>query len=122
MTDAEKKIDANFFHLVLSLQVAAMQQMGKIASPVTGKVERNLDQAQASKDILSMLSEKTQNNLSEQEKELLDRVLFELRMNYVEESKKPAEEAEGEKTETETPESTTEPPPEDKGGSTEEEP
>jgi hypothetical protein len=119
MTDAEKKIDANFFHLVLSLQVASMQQMGKIASPVTGKVERNLEQAQASIDILSMLSEKTQNNLSEQEKELLDRVLFELRMNYVEESKKPAEEAEGEKTEAEAPKSETEQPPEDEGESTE---
>ncbi|UCD95052.1 MAG: DUF1844 domain-containing protein [Candidatus Zixiibacteriota bacterium] len=119
MTDSEKKIDANFFHLVLSLQVAAMQQMGKIASPVTGKVERNLEQAQASIDILSMLSEKTQNNLTEQEKELLDRILFELRMNYVEESKKPAEKAEGEKTEAEAPEPESEPPPEDKGDSKE---
>ena len=83
MEDANKKLDANFFQLVLSLQMAAMQQMGKIASPLTGKVERNLVQAQASIEMLNMLSEKTKNNLSEDEKSLLDRILFELRMNYV---------------------------------------
>ncbi len=100
MEDINKTIDANFFQLVLSLQMAAMQQMGKIASPISGKVERNLIQAQASIDMLSMLSKKTVNNLTEDEKGLLDRVLFELRMNYVDESKKPDEKpAESEKTE-----------------------
>jgi len=91
MEDSGKKLDANFFQLVLSLQMAAMQQMGKIASPLSGKVERNLMQAQASIDMLTMLSEKTKNNLTEDEKSLLDRILYELRMNYVDESKKPDE-------------------------------
>ncbi len=100
MEDINKSLDANFFQLVLSLQMATMQQMGKIASPISGKVERNLMQAQASIDMLSMLSEKTKNNLTEDEKELLDRVLFELRMNFVDESKKPDEKpAESAKTE-----------------------
>jgi DNA replication initiation complex subunit (GINS family) len=93
MEDSNKKLDANFFQLVLSLQMAAMQQMGKIASPFSGKVERNLMQAQASIDMLAMLSEKTKNNLTEDEKNLIDRVLYELRMNYVDESKKPDEES-----------------------------
>jgi hypothetical protein len=94
MNETHDKIDANFFQLVLSLQMAAMQQMGKIASPISGKVERNLTQAKASIDMLNMLSEKTQNNLTDDEKGLLDRILFELRMNYVDESKKPDESAE----------------------------
>lgn len=89
MVDADKNINANFFQLVLSLQVAAMQQMGKIASPITGKVDRNLDQARASIDMLAMLSEKTKNNLVKEEEDLINRVLYELRMNYMEESKKP---------------------------------
>jgi len=89
MADTEKRIDVNFFQLVISLQLSAMQQMGKIASPVDGKVERNLEQARLSIDMLSMLSEKTSNNLNKEEKELLDHVLFELRMNFVDESKKP---------------------------------
>jgi hypothetical protein len=89
MNDTHGNIDANFFQLVLSLQMAAMQQMGKIASPITGEVERNLSQAKASIDMLNMISEKTENNLTDDEKGLLDRILFELRMNYVDESKKP---------------------------------
>ena len=107
MEEPNKKLDANFFQLILSLQMAGMQQMGKIASPITGKVERNLVQAKASIDMLDMLSEKTKNNLSEDEKELLDRILFELRMNYVDESKKPDEKpAESEKDEDTQPPST----------------
>jgi len=109
MEDTHNKIDANFFQLVLSLQMAAMQQMGKITSPISGKVERNLMQAKASIDMLNMLSEKTKNNLTKEEKDLLDRILYELRMNYVDESKKPDEPTEksdsGEKAEASTTES-----------------
>lgn len=92
MGDTEKKIDANFFHLVLSLQMAAMQQMGKIASPLSGKVEKNLDQARLSIDMLSMIAEKTTGNLTHEEKDLMDRVLFECRMNFVDETNKAAAE------------------------------
>ena len=88
MDETEKKIDANFFHLVLSLQMAAMQQMGKIASPISGKVEKNLEQARLSIDMLSMIAQKTAGNLTNEEKNLMDRVLFECRMNYVDETNK----------------------------------
>ena len=90
MTDEDaKKINMHFFQLVVSLQAAAWQQMGKIASPVTGKVERNLDQAKASIDMLEMLSEKTKGNLSNEENQLLSNALYELKMNFVDESSKP---------------------------------
>ena len=89
MNDSDKQMDMNFFQLVLSLQVSAMQLMGKIASPITGKVERDLGQAKVSIDILEMLSAKTKNNLSPEEDRFLSNILFELRMNYVDESKKP---------------------------------
>jgi Domain of unknown function (DUF1844) len=88
MTDSESKINANFFQLVLSLQIAAVQQMGKIVSPISGKIERNLNQAKASIDMLEMLSEKTRNNLSKEEEQFLSNILFELRMNYVDECRK----------------------------------
>jgi len=101
MTEPERKIDANFFQLVVSLQMAAMQQMGKIASPLSGKIERNLDQAGASIDMLAMLAEKTTGNLSVEEKDLIDRVLFELRMNFVDESKKENTDTEKEDVEKE---------------------
>ncbi|MEW5924450.1 MAG: DUF1844 domain-containing protein [Candidatus Zixiibacteriota bacterium] len=92
MDETEKKIDANFFHLVVSLQMAAMQQMGKIASPISGKIEKNLEQARMSIDMLAMIAEKTTGNLTREEKDLIDRVLFECRMNFVDETKKAAAE------------------------------
>ena len=102
MSDSEKQMDMNFFQLVLSLQVSAMQLMGKIASPITGKVERDLGQAKVSIDMLEMLSIKTKNNLSPEEDRFLSNILFELRMNYVDESKKP--DAASDSVETKSPE------------------
>ena len=64
--------DALFVNLVLIFQGAAMQQMGKIANPLTGKVERNLEQARFSIDTLAMLREKTRGNLSDDLERLLD--------------------------------------------------
>ena len=79
-------------------QVAALQQMGKLANPVTNKIERDLQQAKASIDIVEMLQERTKGNLSERETEYLDKILFELHMNYVDEAEKEAKEKEnGEK-------------------------
>lgn len=88
--ELDKNIDAYFFTLVTSLQAAAWQQLGKIASPITGKVERNLPQAQMSIDLLNMIAEKTKGNLSPDESRLISGILYELRLNYVDESSKPA--------------------------------
>ncbi len=94
MTEQKKEdagsIDAGllFTQLVLSFQAAAWQQMGKVPSMITGKVERNLEMARHSIDMLGMLEEKTKGNLAEAEAKYLKHVLFELRMNYLEETKK----------------------------------
>jgi hypothetical protein len=78
-------------------QVAALQQMGKLANPMTNEIERDLQQAKASIDMIEMLQEKAKGNLSSKEEEFLDKVLFELRMNYVDESDKESKEkADGE--------------------------
>ncbi|MCH8028266.1 MAG: DUF1844 domain-containing protein [candidate division Zixibacteria bacterium] len=76
------------FQLVFSLKTAAMQQMGKIVSPVTGKVERDMTIAQTTIDILAMLETKMKGNLSDEESGFISRSLYELRMNFVDESKK----------------------------------
>lgn len=88
MTDPHESIDPHFFQLVLSLQTGAMQQMGKIASPISGKIERNLDMARHSIDMINMLNTKTAGNLSMEESEFLKHALYELRLNYVDEVKK----------------------------------
>jgi len=74
--------------LVLTFQMAAWQQMGKIKNPLTDKVERDLHQAQYSIDILEMLRSKTAGNLNDHEKQFLNKILSELQLNYVDEMSK----------------------------------
>jgi hypothetical protein len=84
-----------FLSLVSMFQAAAMQQMGKLVNPITNEVERDLEQARASIDILEMLQAKTKGNLTQMETDFLDKVLFELHMNFVDESGRGAESAAG---------------------------
>ena len=80
-----------FLQLVAMFQYAAMQQMGKLPNPVSGKIERDLEQARISIDMIEMLHNRTQASRSARESEYLDKVLFELRMNSVDESKRAPE-------------------------------
>jgi hypothetical protein len=96
-TDKEE-INALFFQLVISLQMAAVQQMGKVISPISGKVERDINQAKFSIDMLTMLQEKTKGNLTTEEERFITNILYELRMNYIDESAK--SEPQPEKTES----------------------
>ena len=100
--ESSKKLKEQLFlQLILMFQTAALQQMGKIMNPLTKKVERDLNQAKFSIDILEMIQEKTQGNLSPEEKKFLDHVLFELRMNYLDEAKAEGKEKEEKKTQSE---------------------
>lgn len=88
MTDPEAKFDPHLMQLILSLQAGAMQQMGKVMSPITGKVERDLILARTTIDMIGMLETKMKGNLTDDEANLIGRVLYELRLNYVDETKK----------------------------------
>ena len=83
----ESKPDVNkvlFMHLVSMLAMSAIQQMGKLVNPGTGKAEINLEAAQATIDMLDMLATRTQGNLDAEETRLLKDTLTSLKMNYVE--------------------------------------
>ncbi len=85
-------IDKNtvlFMQLVLTFQSAAMQQMGKIANPLTGKIERHLEQASHSIDTIDMLCTKCKGNLTKDEEMFITHVVSELKLNYVDECRKP---------------------------------
>ena len=84
----EQMHDALFMSLVFSLQTASIQQMGKLKNPLTDKIERDLAQARSSIDMLDMLQAKTKGNLKDDQAKLLERILSELRLNYVEELNK----------------------------------
>jgi hypothetical protein len=84
----EDKNKALFLYLVTMFQTAAYQQMGKLKNPITDKMERDLDQARFSIDMLDMLLAKTRGNLDDEEQRHLERVIRELKLNYVDEVEK----------------------------------
>jgi hypothetical protein len=78
----------NFASFVLSLVHTAAVHFGDVADPGTGERHApNLPLAQQMIDILAMLEEKTRGNLSAEERQLIDQVLYELRLRYVEVSR-----------------------------------
>lgn len=74
--------------LTSSLATGVWVAMGKLANPVTGKVERNLAQATYSLDTLEMLSTRMAGNLADWEEEYFSQILTDLKMNYLEEQQK----------------------------------
>ena len=70
---------------ILSLSTTAMSHFGDIPDPYTQKREKNLAAAKQTIDILSLLQEKTRGNLDQQEREILEEALYELRMRFVKE-------------------------------------
>jgi hypothetical protein len=78
----------NFASFVLSLVHTAAVHFGDVADPTTGEQHApNLQLAQQMIDILAMLEEKTRGNLSAEERQLIEQVLYELRMRFVEVSR-----------------------------------
>jgi hypothetical protein len=73
-----------FTGFVLSLATTAAVHFGDIADPTTGeRGEANLPAAAQMIEIIAMLQEKTRGNLIEPEERLIDDLLYELRMRFV---------------------------------------
>ncbi|MFQ5663798.1 MAG: DUF1844 domain-containing protein [Terriglobia bacterium] len=76
-----QKID--FESLVLSISTSAMYQLGLVEDPGRGRIPADLEAARHTIDMLAVIQEKTQGNLSATEQRLLEQVLYELRLSYV---------------------------------------
>jgi hypothetical protein len=91
MSDAnpqEELPEVDFSNFVLSLAATAMVQLGMVPDPETGQnVEPNFPIAQHTIDTLVLLQEKTSGNLSGEEEKLLESMIYELRMRFVEAGK-----------------------------------
>jgi hypothetical protein len=74
----------SFSAFVLGLSTQALSLLGEITDPQTGQTNRDLVAAKHLIDILGILREKTRNNLAQGEESLLDSILYDLRMRYVE--------------------------------------
>lgn len=87
MVENEGKIhEARFLSLVLSLHNSAWISLGKVANPLTGKLEKDLSAARGTIDLLETLRFKTMGGVTPEEKKVLDNCLSTLQLNYVEES------------------------------------
>ncbi len=100
MTLSDEKLEAYFTAMISGYATQAMVSLGKIANPVSGELERDIEQAGAMIDILTMIEAKTEGNRSESESSTLRQLLSTLRLNYVEEANKPEPEASGSEAES----------------------
>lgn len=74
---------ANFSFFITTLAMQATIALGDAQNPADGKKEESLPQAKFLIDTLGMLQEKTKNNLAAEENSMLEGILYELRMRYV---------------------------------------
>ncbi len=82
MPDPESEL--SFTAFVLSLASTAAIHFGDVADPASGrKGEPNLQGARQMIEILALLDQKTRGNLTAEERQLLEQVLYELRLRYV---------------------------------------
>lgn len=87
----EEKIQipqANFGFFITTLGMQTAIALGEIPHPMTNKTEENLDQAQYLIDTLEVLKEKTKNNLSKEEDELMSGLLYDFHLKFVQKKEK----------------------------------
>ena len=76
-----------FMGFVLSLASTAAIHFGDMPDPITGQPgEVNLDGAAQMIEILALLDQKTRGNLTAEERQILEQVLYELRLRFIEAS------------------------------------
>lgn len=79
--------EVDFSTFVLSLAHSALVHLG-VAPGIDGeRAERNLTLAKQTIDVVAILAEKTKGNLTGQEERLMEQLLYDLRLQYVEASK-----------------------------------
>lgn len=76
-----RKID--FPSYVLSYYTQGLVLLGEVPNPITNKRDEDIESAKHMIDILGMLQEKTKGNLTKEEDQLLDSVLYELRLKFM---------------------------------------
>jgi len=69
--------------LLMMFASSALVSLGEVPEPGTEQHHVDLEQAQASIEVLLMLRDKTRGNRTEQESHLLDGILYDLQMRFV---------------------------------------
>ena len=77
----------DFSTLVISLSQTTLVHLGEAPDPDGQQAPPNLPLARQTIDLLGVLQEKTKGNLTGSEERLLDQVLYDLRLRFVEVSR-----------------------------------
>ena len=77
--------EITFSSFLFSLSSATFIHLGAMPDPATGEIKKDLPLAKQTIDLLGLLREKTRNNLTSDEENLFDHLLYDLRMHYVRE-------------------------------------
>ncbi|MBO4301618.1 MAG: DUF1844 domain-containing protein [Desulfovibrio sp.] len=75
--------EVTFSTFILSLASSALYNLGEVPDPDTGQKQVSLPLARHTIDVLEMLRTKTEKGLDNQERSMLESLLYELRMKYV---------------------------------------
>lgn len=81
------QLEANFSTLILSIGSQAAVALGVAPEPTSGKMMKDITMAKLNIDLLVLLQEKTKNNLSTEEQDLLNRIITDLQLKFVAEKK-----------------------------------
>ncbi|MEI6079918.1 MAG: DUF1844 domain-containing protein [bacterium] len=83
----QKNVQIDFATFLMSLASAAYCSLGAVPNPITQKTEKNLVLAKQQIGLLETLKDKTKGNLSKDEEQLIESILYQLHMAYVKEVK-----------------------------------
>ncbi len=87
MIDKDNEINL-FVALITSLASTCWMQLGKVPNPISNKIEKDLNNAKFTIEMLRTLKEKTKGNLTADEERILISVLTDLELNYADEVNK----------------------------------
>lgn len=79
----------SFSTFIMSLNASILVNLGLETDPLSGARTPNLPLARQTIDILGMLEQKTKGNLEDDERRLLNHMLYELRILYIKAREKP---------------------------------
>tara|TARA_B100000674_G_scaffold402_1_gene358 strand:- start:295 stop:606 length:312 start_codon:yes stop_codon:yes gene_type:complete len=81
----EKPTEKQLFDALISQTAYGIWvSLGKLQNPVNGETNIDLQQASIQIDMLDMINNKMHASLSDEEREYIDKVLSEAKMNYLE--------------------------------------
>ena len=75
--------DVTFTSFFMALNSSVLYHLGELADPETGAMQKNMMLAKHTIDTMAMLQAKTRGNLTQEEAELVETSLYDLKMRYV---------------------------------------